>query len=249
MPIRGVLLDIDDTLVDTRGAFGAALAAVAEVYLPEGVDVERVVAMWRADASGHYRRHTRGELTAGQQRLARAQEVHAAFGGPPLDEATFPAWDEVFRTGFRDGWRAHADALPTVRALREAGYAVGALTNAVGDLSADKLERVGLAEDVPLLVTLDTLGFGKPDPRVFQEACVRLGTEPGETAYVGDELDIDALAALRAGLGLGVWLDRPGTRRGGPHLEDPAAAEEHGAAVIASLTELPGVLDASTRVV
>lgn len=179
MPIRGVLLDIDDTLVDTRGAFGAALAAVAEVYLPEGVDVERVVAMWRADASGHYRRHTRGELTAGQQRLARAQEVHAAFGGPPLDEATFPAWDEVFRTGFRDGWRAHADALPTVRALREAGYAVGALTNAVGDLSADKLERVGLAEDVPLLVTLDTLGFGKPDPRVFQEACVRLGTEPG----------------------------------------------------------------------
>jgi putative hydrolase of the HAD superfamily len=29
-------------------------------------------------------------------------------------------------------------------------------------------------------------------------------------AYVGDEKDIDAAAAVDAGLALGIWLDRPG---------------------------------------
>lgn len=239
--VDGVLLDIDDTLVDTRAAFGAGIAAIAAAYLPHlGRDeVAQALAMWRADASGHYRRHTRGELTSPQQRMLRARELHERFGGPALDEASFAAWDEVWRDGFEGAWRAHDDAAATVRALREAGYAVGALTNAVADLSERKLARCGLADDVPLLVSLDTLGFGKPDPRVFHQACRRLGTAPGRTAYVGDELDTDALAASAAGL-RGIWLDRPGARRGGVHLEDPDVAREEGIAVIGSLSELAG---------
>ena len=77
----------------------------------------------------------------------------------------------------------------------------------------------------------------------FVEACRRLGTDPGRTLYVGDELDIDATAARRAGL-RGVWLDRPGTRRGGVHLEDPAAAAEAGVDVVTTLDALPGLLAA-----
>ncbi len=38
------------------------------------------------------------------------------------------------------------------------------------------------------------------------------GTEPARTAYVGDELDLDATAAVTAGP-VGVWLDRTGARR------------------------------------
>ena len=87
----------------------------------------------------------------------------------------------------------------------------------------------------------DRFGVGKPDPRVFVEACRLLGTAPERTAYVGDELDIDARAAVSAGL-IGVWVDRPGERRITIPDEHIAAAREAGVLVIRSLTELPGLL-------
>lgn len=241
--VRGVLLDVDDTLVDTRAAFAAGIDAVAAAYLPhlDAGGRARALDVWRADAQGAFRRYTRGELSQSAQRLLRAQEVHEALAGPAIPEETFGEWEAVYLAGFESGWRAHEDALDAVAALRSTGLAVGALTNASRAMQTRKLAATGFADDVPLLVTLDELGVGKPDPRVFLEACRLLGTEPGETLYVGDELDTDALAAQRAGL-RAVWLDRPGARRGGVHLEDPHVAREAGIVVVHSLGEVPGLL-------
>ena len=212
--IEGVLFDIDDTLVDTRGAFAAALAVVGERYLPDLPPHRHpeLLSHWRADPGGHYARYTRGEADYRAQRLARANLLHASFGGSLLDDDGFTTWDEVFEEAFRAAWEPHDDAAAAVRELLGLGIAVGALSNASVEYQSLKLERVGLADLVPMLVGVDTLGYGKPDPRVFTEACRLLGTAPGRTAYVGDEFDVDAVAALSAGL-LGVWLDRPGPRR------------------------------------
>ncbi|MET4225254.1 HAD family hydrolase [Oerskovia enterophila] len=236
--VDGVLFDVDDTLVDTRGAFALAIDAVCAVYLPH-LPVERygeVLALWRSDPHGWYRAYTRGELTFDGQRMLRANELQETFGGVVLDEDGYAAWKTVFWGTFEESWRAHDDAAPVLARLAAAGVKVGALSNASVALQTDKLTRSGLS-DVPMLVGVDTLGFGKPDPRVFVEACARLGTDPARTVYVGDELDVDARAAAAAGL-TGVWIDRPGTRRGGPHEEDPEAARAVGVHVVATLDEV-----------
>ena len=237
--VDGVLFDVDDTLVDTHGAFAAALAAVSREWLP-GLDPARdaeVLDHWRADAHGRYRRYTRGEVSYREQRMGRANDLHAAFGGPVLDDAAYDRWNTLFEDRFTGSWAAHDDAAGVVRGLLDAGIKVGALTNAATEYQVRKLTRAGLADDVPLLVGVDTLGFGKPDPRVFAEACRRLGTSPGRTAYVGDELDVDARAAVAAGL-RGVWLARP--QLGAKHANDTEALPTD--VVITSLAELPGVL-------
>lgn len=240
--VDGVLFDIDDTLVDTRSAFAAALSGVIREHLPHlDADAhEEVVAVWRADASGHYGRYTRGEVDYRTQRMGRANELHARFGGAVLDDAGYAAWDEVFEAGFAAAWAAHPDAHEVVDALLAAGLAVGALSNAAVAYQTRKLDRAGLRTRVPMLVGVDTLGVGKPDPRVFAEACRRLGTDPSRTAYVGDELDVDAGAAVAAGL-VGVWVDRPGPRRVHVSHEDVAAARSAGVHIVASLTELPAL--------
>ncbi|MDO8108193.1 HAD family hydrolase [Isoptericola sp. b441] len=240
--VDGVLLDVDDTLVDTRGAFEHALAQVARAYLPDLPDTRlgEVLAAWRADVSGHYRRYTRGEIGYVEQRRERANELHEAFGGPVLDEAAFRAWDEVFEQGFAAGWTAHPDASGAIDALTGAGLAVGALTNAAVGYQTQKMTATGLGH-VPVLVGMDTLGVGKPAPQVFLEGCRRLGTDPGRTVYVGDELDIDALAAVQAGL-VGVWLDRPGGRRHVIGDEEIEGAVQAGVRVIGSLGQLVGLV-------
>lgn len=240
--VDGVLFDIDDTLVDTRAAFAAALAAVSAVYLPHvGPDRHAdVLATWRADVGGHYRAYTRGEVSHRVQRKARIAALHAAFDGPDIDDDEYEAWDAAFGEAFEGAWRAFDDAHDAVRRVTGAGLVVGALSNASVEHQVRKLARVGLAS-VPMLVGVDTIGVGKPDPRVFALACERLGTDPARTVYVGDELDIDAFGAADAGL-QGVWLDRPGARRGGAHLEDPERAREASIPVLPSLTALAELL-------
>lgn len=241
-PVDGVLFDVDDTLVDTRHAFSRAISAVASVWLPELPETRHgdVLARWRDDPNGHFRSYTRGELDFETQRRRRADDVQATFGGAPLGDASYAEWLELFWGTFTASFVAHADARAAVDGLRAAGIRVGALTNAAQALQDSKLATTGLG-DVPVLVGVDTLGFGKPDPRAFAEACRRLGTDPARTAYVGDELEVDAMGAAAAGL-VGVWLDRPGTRRGGAWAEDEAAARAAGVQVIRSLQELAGAL-------
>lgn len=241
---RAVIFDVDDTLLDTRASFRNALGAVARVYLPHLGEraVEELLLHWRQDPGAHYARYTRGEIDQTEQRRSRANELHAAFGGRQLSPREFPAWNALYLDGFDSNWRAFSDAADTLHALRGEGIAVGLLTNATEESTRFKTAAAGIADLAPLLVAVDTLGVGKPDPRVFHEAAQRLGVTPGETVYVGDELDGDALGAVAAGMG-GVWLDRPGTRRGGSRFrEDPAIAHDGGAYVIPSLTELPGLL-------
>ena len=239
--ITAVLLDIDDTLVDSRRAFRHALQGVGATYLPGPTDADALVAVWRADASGWYRAFTRGELDYQEQRKRRANELHAIFGGAHLDDDAYEVWNEEFEAGFRAGWAPHADAVAFLDELDAAGIAYGAVSNAAVEYQTLKLKITGL-DRVPMLVGTDTFGVGKPDPRVFVEGARLLGVDLASAAYVGDELDIDARAAVEAGCALGVWLDRPGAHRAG-HPGD-AAGEALGERVVrvTSLADVVGVL-------
>ncbi len=241
--VDGVLLDIDDTLVDTRRAFLRAMTVLAGQYLPHlGAEaLHQVGTRWLTDPGGHYRRYVRGEVDYRTQRRARADDLHATFGGPLLDDDTYPAWNAVFESTLAATLALHRDVPGFLAGLAEAGLPVGAVTNADVGAQTDKLALVGLA-DLPVLVGVDTLGVGKPDPRVFAEACRRLGTDPARTVYVGDELHVDAVAARSAGL-LAVWLDRPGGRRVPIPDTEIAAAD---VTVVRTLSDLPTVMKSTT---
>ena len=233
---RAVLFDIDDTLVDTKGAFRHAFATAAAAYLEDAVDVDVLTATWRTDAGGHYRAHTRGEIDYREQRKRRANELHAIYGGPELDDYAYDEWNLGFERAFREGWRAHPDAATCLEFLDAAGIPYGALSNAAVAYQEAKLAAAGL-DNVPMLVGVDTLGFGKPDPRVFALAAERIGVAPQHIAYVGDEYDIDAVAAIAAGM-RGVWLDRPGGHSVGREQSRPDARVTR----IAGLAELGSAL-------
>lgn len=227
MRVRAVLFDVDDTLVDTRGAFRHALERIAESHLPDAPGADELTHFWRADRHGHYRAHTRGEIDYRSQRMMRANDLHGEFGGALMDDEAYDAWNEDFERFFQEGWRPHDDAAAALDDLDALGLPFGGLSNAAFTYQEQKLAACGLAR-VPMVVGVDTLGFGKPDPtgtqstdgrahpfrgkpdpEVFLEGCRRMGTAPSETVYVGDEFDIDGLGALNAGL-QSVWLDRPG---------------------------------------
>jgi putative hydrolase of the HAD superfamily len=230
--LRAVLLDVDDTLVDTRGAFRAAITSVVAAWLPDlDADTrEAAVQHWALDPGGHFRAYTRGELDFATQRRRRAADLHEAFGGPPLDDAAARRWDAGYEDAFRRAWRPCPDAPPFLAAVRAAGLPMAAVTNMLTSYQVAKVGALGLAGFLEAVIGLDVVGVGKPDPRPFLHACALLGVDPGDAVYVGDELDVDARAARDAGL-LGVWLDRHGS-----------GLEPGDVPVVRTLAELPGLL-------
>ena len=213
-------------------------AAIAFVDLWPSVDDERALAAgrrFRADPEGYFRAFTRGELDFATMRTRRI-EAAAGFLGHAMPQDARERFHSSYEPIFQRLLAGYDDAAPFLRTVSGAGLALGALTNSSRDYTSSKLASSGLVDLLPVVVTRDTLGFGKPDPRVFEHACAEVGTAPAETVYVGDEYDVDVLGALGAGL-QAVWLVRET-----PDEEALADARALGVPVVSGLDELPGLL-------
>jgi HAD superfamily hydrolase (TIGR01509 family) len=128
----------------------------------------------------------------------------------------------------------YPDAVPAMRALREAGFRVGVAGN-----QPFETERViaDLGIELDLIATSAGLGVAKPDPAFFERVAAALDLEPAAIAYVGDRIDNDIVPAAAAGM-RAIFIRR------GPWAFVQAADEPpaEAAATIDSLLDLPDLL-------
>jgi putative hydrolase of the HAD superfamily len=122
--------------------------------------------------------------------------------------------DESLATALTAAYARHRDvrlsllpgALDTVRRFKAAGCALALVTNGSRRTQRMKIERFGLEPIFDAIFVEGELGFGKPDPRVYELALSRLGCSPAETWMVGDHLEWDVAAPQQLGI-YGVWVD------------------------------------------
>ncbi|MEI7814265.1 MAG: HAD-IA family hydrolase [Coriobacteriia bacterium] len=96
-------------------------------------------------------------------------------------------------------WEAYPDVLPAFRRLRERGLRLGLISN-WDDRLAGLIEGMGLASELETIVSSADVGLHKPDPRIFELACARLGVEPEAAAHVGDHHYADIVGARAVGM-------------------------------------------------
>ena len=130
--------------------------------------------------------------------LATGDDVLAA----QLAHAIYDEYQETHH------WAAYADVLPTLQALRQAGVAMGIVSDWGHGLEAIVLE-LELGDYFSGLVVSSRLGMAKPHAQVFEVALERLGVPAAETVYIGDTYVKDVLGARAAGI-TPVLLDRAG---------------------------------------
>ncbi|MGP4033822.1 HAD family hydrolase [Pseudarthrobacter sp. 1C304] len=208
--VKGVLFDIDDTLVDLEFSMTSALRDVSEHLLP-GLDQagwERFGRIFTHETTHFYDRYLAGELTFNEQRLLRGRAALGHFGVELEEGEQAEHWVSSYASRQHGYIRAFDDVAPVLDALDAAGISYGAVSNNVHDYQRVKLDAAGLSR-ISVLVGTDTVGAAKPDPAIYLEGVRRLGTGAGETLYVGDNRLLDADGSTAAGL-LGVWLNRGG---------------------------------------
>ena len=208
-----LLLDLDDTILDDsgstdlhwRGACEAHRAALGGIA-PEALHAAIVRA--RRWYWGDPERHRVGRLDLDAARAEVARLALAELGVDARGLAGSIARDYAAR---KDAAMTPLDgAIETVRWFRESGCRMALLTNGGAGAQRAKIERFGLAGYFDLVLIEGAVGYGKPDPRVYELALDRLGVAAHAAWMVGDNLEWDVAGPQRLGI-RGVWVDRRGT--------------------------------------
>jgi putative hydrolase of the HAD superfamily len=127
----------------------------------------------------------------------------------PEDDAIILARAVYEAFGEPDRWRAYDDVAPAFGRLRAAGVKIGIISNWDSRL-ARIFDGLGLTPLVDTVLSSAVVKLHKPDPRIFELACKRIGVRPQACAHVGDHYYSDVLGARAVGM-TPVLIDRHGT--------------------------------------
>lgn len=128
---------------------------------------------------------------------------------------------EVFQMVGRADWEKHypdfsaaygglqaedlyPDAVPSLDALRAAGFQLAIFANQPAQRTAE-LQALGIKPD--LMAMSAEWGVSKPAPEFYTRALAEMRASPRDVAYVGDRLDNDVRPAAVAGI-RPVWVRR-----------------------------------------
>lgn len=210
-----VLLDLDGTLLDGSG-LPAAMRTTGErlALLTPGLDPERFVEahtaawqeLWPEVEDEWMLGHRAGRSI---ERRAWAAALHrCGLDDPRLVDAA----ETLHREAARAAHRAFPDVEVALQELREAGFRTAVVTNGAAELQREKIGDARLEHATDLVVVSSEVAAKKPDPAIVEHTLLELGADAARSWFVGDNLWVDVLVGIRAGLRT-VWVDRRGRHR------------------------------------
>ncbi len=222
--VRGMLIDLDGTLLNSVGRRSNAIAwLAASQALDErlGSQIGKTPAelagilgataeVFWADAE----RHRWGRLHPVLQRERVVGDVLATLGidDPPLVKALAAAYAADKQRQFH----LFPGVVPALARLRALGLRLVLVTNGEGVSQREKIVRFDLARWFDALLIEGEQGVGKPQPEMYRRA-LAAGELTAETAImVGDNVEWEVLVPSRLGLRT-VWVNtRNEARPDGP---------------------------------
>jgi putative hydrolase of the HAD superfamily len=90
-------------------------------------------------------------------------------------------------------------AIETLDELQRRGFKRGLISVCSSDVE-EQWEETAFARHLDDVVLSCAVGLSKPDPRIYELACERLGVEPDECLFVGDGANDELAGAERVGM-------------------------------------------------
>lgn len=184
LPIKGVVIDLDGTLLDTAPDLAdAAMAMAADLGLP-AIDLAEV----------------KTYIGNGVSRLVKRVLTRDMFAdpAPELFAQALPIYEKHYAEWVSRKSRPFPGVVEGLQAFRAMGVHVACITNKAERFTVPLLRDTGLIDFFELILSGDTLPEKKPSPLPLLHACQVFGVEPDELLLIGDSLN-DTQAARAAG--------------------------------------------------
>ena len=240
---EAIIFDLGGTLIYFEGSWPEVMAeAGMELHrsLSEaGLDLDQDAFMqefhtqletYYVERESDYREYTT---------LYVVQKVLQVWGYSDVEESVIRGGLQAMYAVTEGHWHVEQDAALTLETLGEKGYRLGLISNAGDDADVQTLvDNANLRDYFDLIITSAAEGIRKPSAHIFHKMLNYWGIEPAQAAMVGDTLSADILGARKAGL-YSIWI----TRRADTPANQALAAEIIPDVTIATLSELPGLLE------
>ena len=211
--IRGLLFDLDNTLIDREAAFIRFASHFYEERLRDATSmsqeevVDRMV-LWDEDGYA--------------DRAAMFAKWADEWPDAILDPERLLPW---YRSEMKQHVRPDPDINCLLADLTERRVPWGIVTNGSTTGQHVACRAAGLDQLAPFIIVSETAGYKKPDPRIFRDALELTGiSSPEQVMFVGDNPRADIDGAKRFGMKT-AWVRRG--RRFPDDLQQPDYVVDH----------------------
>lgn len=216
--IRGVLFDLDNTLVDfmrmKRLASHEAARAMVGAGADFGVDADRAGDL----LFEHYLEHGIESDDAFASFLAKHNQARLAYGQSTAEKALAAGIQAYLRA--KDLFLTpYPGVRRTLVELVRRRVRLGVVTDAPRLKGWQRLVAIGIADFFDVVITFEDTGTRKPGPAPFRAAVDALDLKPFEVVMVGDWPERDIEGAKNLGLRT-VWAEYGGRAVVGAHGAD-----------------------------
>lgn len=242
-PIRAVYFDLGSTLLYFDGQWPEALTASDNILFTAlhqagfQLDQPAFLAEFRQRMEAYFALREDEYLEYTTESVLR--RLLADFGYPEVSTDMLQAALARKHAVTQAHWQPETDTLPTLIALKQAGYRIGLISNASDATDVHALiDKAQIRPYLQSIVISAEFGQRKPAATIFEHALRELNAAPAEAVMVGDSLGADVAGAHNVGM-RAVWI----TRRVDTPENRSLADELQPDGVIAALSELPHLLE------
>ncbi len=212
--IKAVIFDLDDTLYDYKALDREAGDRVKMLACERlKVSEERYEEAFKRGRKAT--KDSLGNTGASHNRMLYFQKALEYLDCKPLS-LSLQMYETYWGT-FLTQMRLRPGVRELLDGLHDKGIKVGICTDLTAHIQHRKLEALGLVDDVDCLVTSEEAGLEKPAPEIFALCLEKLGMQPAEVCFIGDDYKKDVMGAVAAGMHA-VWFcpeEKPGSMDSG----------------------------------
>lgn len=213
-----LLLDLDDTLIDDRGAMAAAVLLFrAQHGFCDTESDQNVAQRWDSVGRSLWARLALGELSFEEQRRERLRETFLLDVNAAQADLLFAEYLRFYE----QSWKLFPDTQHFLDSTAHLPRVI--VTNGYRPQARKKLINLGLDAHFIHVVTPEDCGARKPDAKFFQYALDLLGLAARDCVMIGDSLEAD-IEPARA---LGFTVFHVDARQAGKSIRDALSVTEN----------------------
>ncbi len=197
MNLEHIFFDLDHTLWD----FERNSALTFGKLLPEaGVDInfDNFLSTYVPINSKYWKLYREDKVSKAKLRYARLKETFDALKCEVSDEVIHHLSEEYIRQlpNFNHLFEGTFELLNYLKDK----YQLHIITNGFEELQTLKMSKSGILDYFQKIITSESVGVKKPNPRVFQFALNKAQALPENSMMIGDNLEADIQGALDVGM-------------------------------------------------
>ncbi len=206
---KALFFDLDDTIISFDAGSEPGWVTVCDEFCNKYASYDPGLLLgaindYRKWYWGDKERHRIGR---NNMNAARRDIVTGAFESLGIDNRVhaFEIADNYSRLRLQN-LELFPKAAETLESLRTLGLKLALLTNGDSYSQRYKIDKFKLEKYCDLILVEGELGFGKPDPRVYEKALCDLCLLPMDVWMIGDNLEWDIASPQKLGI-FSVWVD------------------------------------------